>query len=108
MEDIETARLLFDKGKNKECLFFTHLAMEKALKARVVAHTNEHAPKIHNLVRLANLAEITLTESETTLLFEFNQYCMAGRYPDAKRQPIDRPLAAAELERGEEALKWLL
>lgn len=56
-EDWEVARDLVERGKIRHGLFFAHLALEKTLKAHVCRTTNELAPPIHNLVRLAEGAD---------------------------------------------------
>lgn len=61
-EDFEVATHLRDSGDYLWSLFVAHLAVEKMLKAVVVAKTGEHAPPIHNLLRLASLAELVLDE----------------------------------------------
>ncbi len=43
-EDVETARVLLERDKRREALFFAHLALEKALKALVVKATRDLAP----------------------------------------------------------------
>ena len=52
-EALEVAGHLFEKKDYSYALFFGHLSVEKMLKAIYVAKTGEHAPQIHNLVRLA-------------------------------------------------------
>ena len=46
--------------------------------------TKDLAPKIHNLVRLAELAKQEFTETEWRLLADVNEFNMASRYPEAK------------------------
>ena len=58
--DFEVAGELVAKRRLRHGLFFAHLAVEKMLKAHVVKTTNNHPPKIHNLVRLCELAELTV------------------------------------------------
>jgi len=45
-------------------LFAAHLSLEKALKAHVVKNTRKIPPMIHNLVSLANLADLNLTSKQ--------------------------------------------
>lgn len=59
------AEHLLEKRDFSYALFFGHLAVEKLLKAMYVAFKREHAPPIHNLVRPARSAEISLDESRT-------------------------------------------
>jgi len=45
-----------EKNRIRHGLFLANLALEKALKALVCKATRDLAPRIHNLVRLAELA----------------------------------------------------
>ena len=108
VEDLETADILFEKRKLRQCLFFVHLALEKALKAIVVDRTQDHSPKIHNLDRLVQLAEIAISEEKLADLTLFNRYCMQGRYPDLAPTRITLEEAEQRLAQGKEFLEWLL
>ena len=52
-EALTVADHLFEKGDYSYALFFGHLAIEKLLKALYIERQKEHAPPIHNLLRLA-------------------------------------------------------
>lgn len=54
-EDFAAAQSLLEKGHFRHCLFFAHLAIEKMLKAHVTWQTKDVPPRIHNLIRLAEL-----------------------------------------------------
>ena len=73
-EDQEVARELVDMGRTRHGLFLAHLALEKMLKAHVCRTTRNLAPKIHNLVRLAELATLSISTGQRALLGRFNQY----------------------------------
>lgn len=60
-EEWQVATELLEKGRVRQALFFTHLALEKALKAHVCRHTGDLAPRTHNLVRLAEIAGLTVS-----------------------------------------------
>jgi HEPN domain-containing protein len=81
-EDWEVARDLVTRGKIRHGLFFAHLALEKTLKAHVCRTTNELAPPIHNLVRLAAAANLSLQPEQRDLLAEVNSFNIEGRYPE--------------------------
>ncbi len=55
-EDFAAAESLVEEGHLRHGLFFAHLAVEKILKAHVTRQTREVPPRIHNLVRLAEMA----------------------------------------------------
>ena len=78
-EDWQVAHELVDLGRTRHALFFAHLALEKMLKAHVCRTTGNLAPKIHNLVRLAELANLSISNRQRLLLGRFNQYQLEGR-----------------------------
>ncbi len=81
-EDWAVAKDLLRIQRTRHGLFFTHLALEKALKAHVSGYTRDIAPKMHNLVRLAQLSGLTFDDSQIEILAEMNSYNLEGRYPD--------------------------
>jgi len=84
-EDFAAAQSLLDKGHLRHALFFAHLAIEKMLKAHVTRQTGDLPPRIHNLVRLAEIAELMLDAEKTESLYEFGVYQLEGRYPDSEQ-----------------------
>lgn len=85
IHDLESAEVLYASGKYDWCLFLLHIVIEKALKAVYVQYNNNNTPpKIHNLVRLAELSGIGLTEEQTELLDRINDFNLEARYPDYK------------------------
>ena len=106
-EDFAAAQPLLEKGYLRHCLFFVHLSIEKMLKAHIVRQTKDIPPKIHNLVRLADIAKLSLNAEQTNFIQTFGAYQLEGRYPDAGQvilelEPVRKKLAVAE-----EILKWL-
>ena len=83
-EDWRVANSLFKLKHYAACLFYCHLTLEKLLKGLVVLHTKDHAPYIHNLVRLSETAELLLTLAEKEQLTTINQFNISGRYDDIK------------------------
>ncbi len=80
-EDWIVAQELIGHDKIRHGLFIAHLALEKTLKALVCRNTGELAPRIHNLVRLAEIGGLKITESQIDLLAEINEFNLEGRYP---------------------------
>ena len=106
-EDIAAAESLIEKGHPRHALFFAHLAVEKLLKAHVCRVTQDVAPRVHDLFRLAELAGLRLWPERAVLLARFQKYCLEGRYPDPG------PLATAEegqrgLAEAREMRAWLM
>ena len=74
-----------DKADYSYALFFGHLAIEKLLKALHAVKQKDHAPPIHNLLRLAKLTGISVPEDKVDALIEISAFNIEARYPDFKR-----------------------
>jgi len=82
-EDWEVANHLLQSGKNRHGLFFPHLAPEKTLKAVYCKRATQVPPKIHNLLRLAETANLEITEAQRDVLSVINRFNNLGRYPES-------------------------
>jgi len=82
--DYGTMLGLFKIKRYPESLFFGHIVLEKTLKGLVVQETGEQAPYIHDLLRLAKLAEINLNKEEFNLLKIVSTFNIRARYPEQK------------------------
>lgn len=80
-EDMRVARDLFRSKRFAYCLFFCHLAIEKMLKALVVAKTRDHAPWTHNLPFLAGKTNLNLNDDNTGFRAEMTRWNLEARYP---------------------------
>jgi HEPN domain-containing protein len=107
-EDFKAAGSLLEKGHFRHALFFAELAVEKALKALVVKKIEDLPPRTHDLLRLAELAAVDLTDEQRDFLARFQKYCLEGRYPDQFPPEMSRDEAEAAFEEAKEALEWLL
>lgn len=109
--DLESAESIFDSGRYDWCLFVGHLALEKLLKAIFVdRNDNNMPPKIHNLVRLAELSQIELNDEQKTLLDKINDFNLQTRYPDYKLEFYKRcteEYAKDYLDKIKEIYTWL-
>jgi len=83
-EKLKTMINLYNGCRYADCLYYGHMVLEMILKANVVNITKKSSPKIHNLSRLAELANIDLDKEDSSLLFRANRFNMTGRYPDEK------------------------
>ena len=82
-EDLETVDYLFAGDRFVHALFFSHLALEKVLKAHWVKNNEENTPpKSHNLIYLVEKSNLSLREAETDFLQQLNAWQIEGRYPD--------------------------
>ena len=106
-EDWSVAEHLVERGKSRHGLFFAHLAVEKLLKALVCRSTGDLAPRLHNLVRLAELARLQVDETQLDTLADLSVFNLAGRYPDASPVTPTQEEAAGNLERAREVVAWL-
>ncbi len=106
-EDLDAAVIMIDAGKIRHGLFFLHLAMEKIIKAHVWRVTEDHPPKIHNLVRLMRRANMTFDRQQGELFTELNSYCLEGRYADEVGPPPSPQEAERIVQQTREVRKWL-
>jgi HEPN domain-containing protein len=86
------------------------LALEKILKALFVdRNDNIIPPKIHNLVRLAELSKIELDDEQRFLLDKINDFNIQMRYPDYKLEfykRCDEKYANEQLGKIKEFYTW--
>jgi HEPN domain-containing protein len=106
-EDWAVASDLIEKERVRHALFFSHLAVEKLLKALVVRAVADIAPRIHNLVRLAEIAGLDLSAEHRDVLADLNPFSLAGRYPETLALPPSVAEARALMVRAQEVGAWL-
>lgn len=82
--DLDVSETLFQSGKYDWCLFIAHLVLEKTLKAFYVKNVGKLPPRIHDLVRMANLAKVEFNEDTLEFLDAVNTFNLSTRYPDEK------------------------
>jgi HEPN domain-containing protein len=95
-------------GRTRYGLFFAHLALEKLLKALVCRGTQELAPKIHNLLRLADMAGLQPSSDQRDALAEMNAFHVEGRYPESLSPPPTAEEASRYMTRAGEIFEWLM
>jgi HEPN domain-containing protein len=109
--DLETSNTLFESGKYDWSLFIGHLVLEKLLKAAFVKNNeNKIPPKVHNLVRLAELSLIKLDENKKLLLDKINDFNIEVRYPEYKNElykTCTKEFAEENIKHIKELYKWL-
>lgn len=111
-EDYDTMLYMKDGHKNTWSLFMGHLVIEKLLKA-IYAKNNKvapHAPKSHDLVYLAEKADIQLTEQQEDLLEKITRFNMNGRYDDYQKtfaEMCTDNYTSEQIKNIEEIRKWL-
>ena len=107
-EDWDVARQLVDNGRTRHGLFFAHLALEKILKAIVCKQSQDLAPRLHNLSRLAELAALTLDTGRMEVLAEMNAFHVEGRYPENMMNAPTKEEALNYIAGAEEVFQWLM
>lgn len=107
-EDGAVAAELVGRRRARHGLFFAHWALEKALKAHVTRHTRDVAPRIHNRVRLAEIAELRPSQETLDTLADMNAFSQAGRYPDTLPAAPSQEETDAYLARVEKVFQWLI
>jgi len=106
-EDFEVGKNLVLTGKTRHGLFLINLAVEKILKACVCKTIQKTPPKIHNLLRLAELADIKFDQQRIDTLGAINRFCLEGRYPEEFIAIPDDKEAKDYLKKAEEIFTWL-
>lgn len=109
-EALEVAEHLVEKADYSYALFFGHLAVEKTLKALYVFRQAQHAPPIHNLVRLARSAGLDVDEQTVEKLATVTAFNLEARYPDFKRsfrQTCTPEYTDQQMQTIKELTEWL-
>ena len=108
--DLDTARAMFDSGRYLYVLFCCQQAVEKALKAIIAERTQELPPRIHQLMRLAEVAGLEVIGERAEFLRELSAYYIQTRYPEEIKDlasQAKKESAQRVLYRTEEVLQWL-
>ncbi|MCU0601901.1 MAG: HEPN domain-containing protein [Desulfobacterales bacterium] len=108
---MDTAKAMLDAGRYLYVAYMCQQAVEKLLKAIIAYHGKENLP-IHNLNRLAELAELRgeLADEQIDLLAELTAYNVEARYGDYKEslsEIIDIDKAKILFDKTQELFRWL-
>lgn len=109
--DLETADAMLKAGRYLYVLFCCQQAVEKALKAVIVKKTGELPPRVHNLLRLAEVAEIASDPERLRFLGELSGYYIQSRYPEeltGEGEALSEELARRILGETERTVTWVL
>ncbi len=106
-EDLDAACSLLEKKHFRHALFFAHLALEKVIKARVTEVTKDVPPRIHDLLRLSDMAKISLSKKQKEFLARFQKYSIEGRYPDVNPPSPTIQETEIAIEDVREFIQWL-
>ena len=108
--DLETAEDMFNTGRYVYTVFMCHLALEKALKAKVEEVTGETPPRTHNLRYLIKLSGLELPEEMFGFLSKLSDVSVPTRYPDDFAKMVEsynKKMAEDYLARTKEAFQWI-
>ena len=109
--DLTSAVIMLNAGRYNWCLNIGHLVLEKIPKALFVQNTLERIPpKTHNLLRLAEISNKTLTSEQSKLLLDINKFQIEGRYPEQKEEIsklAQQEFTLAYFEKIKEQYLWL-
>lgn len=83
-DDFETMIAMFESKKFNWSLFICHLMIEKLLKAYYVKVKSDYPPYIHNLLRLAEKADLKLMDDIKEQLVTITAFNINARYDDYK------------------------
>jgi HEPN domain-containing protein len=77
------------------------------MKAHVVKQSSELAPRSHNLINLAEKANLSFIEDDEIFLGILMKYQLQGRYPDYNPAIPDKLIVFYYLDKTEKLLQWL-
>ncbi|NVO12382.1 MAG: HEPN domain-containing protein [Bacteroidales bacterium] len=83
-DDFETMMAMYETKRFSWSLFVGHLMIEKLLKAYYVKSKQDFPPFIHNLLRLAELAELGVNEEQKVFFVTVTAFNINARYDDYK------------------------
>jgi HEPN domain-containing protein len=83
-DDFETMMAMFDSKRFSWSLFIGHLMIEKLLKAYYVKVKSDYPPYIHNLLRLAEKADLKLSDEKKEQFATITAFNINTRYDDYK------------------------
>ncbi|MBN1592973.1 MAG: HEPN domain-containing protein [Candidatus Coatesbacteria bacterium] len=109
-EALEVAHSLLSSGKFVFSVFFCHLAIEKTLKAAVIAETGNVAPKTHNLRYLSGQAGLPAGGREFEFISILSDVSVPTRYPEDLGHSLSgytEDVVRDYLERTREAIDWI-
>jgi HEPN domain-containing protein len=109
--DYQAMGSLFKSGHYVWALFIAHLVVEKILKAYYVKKVDGNVPLIHDLLKIAEKANLELTEERKDFLDEVTTFNIKSRYPDYKNRfyrKATREFAENYINQIKEFRTWLI
>jgi HEPN domain-containing protein len=109
-EDYDTMIDMYNSKRYSWSLFIGHLMIEKLLKAFYVSLKSDYPPYIHNLLRLAEKAELKLDNERKEQLVTITAFNINARYDDYKmsfRNQCTPEFTAEWIDKLKELRKWM-
>ena len=75
----------FKINRNNWALFIGHLCLEKLLKAYFIKVNHKHSQNLHNLIRVAELSHLELTNEQRNDFAMITTFNISARYDDFKQ-----------------------
>ena len=69
---------------------------------------NQIPPRLHNLIRLSEVAGLDPQSAYVDILAEMNSFNIEGRYPDTLSLPPTQDEALEYMNRANEVFQWLI
>ena len=110
--DIETASAMLITKRYLYVGFMCHQSVEKCIKAVMSAKNEDIPPKIHNLIRLAELSGLfdKMSDEQKQTLFVLNPLNIESRYPSYKEMlfsQLTKEKCEAIIKSTGELLLWI-
>jgi len=83
-DDYQTMMAMYESKRYNWSLFIGHLMIEKLFKAYFVKVNSDYPPYLHNLLRLAELSNLELSEDKKEELATITAFNLNARYDDYK------------------------
>jgi len=109
-DDLQTMKQLFQSKSYHWALFIGHISTEKIIKALFVKIHEKHPPRIHNLYRLAELCNLSLTDQYADWLDTITTFNIKARYDDYKKEfynLCNKEFTKLWISRIKEIQKWI-
>lgn len=104
-----SAQNAFNAADYRDVAFHCHQAIEKLLKAAIVAQTGRRPPYAHNLWKLAQAVKgLTIPAEIADKMASINPHYIISRYPTGMRTGYTEELAAELLRKMQEVYQWLM
>lgn len=110
--DIKTAEAMLETKRYLYVGFMCHQCIEKLFKALISEKELDVAPKIHNLIRLAELCQVfeNMPERHKETIFLLNPLNIESRYPTYKEdmlKQLDDEKCKSILDSTKELIEWI-